>query len=81
MAELVEVTFDKETRSRSNVAGKMGKLKLNFIVMEYIESLVFHIIHWRKVRNKNRVGSMSCGNRCKELEVDQKGGRRISNAK
>ena len=36
-----EVTFDKETRSRSNVAGKLGKLKLNHILIDYIKSLVF----------------------------------------
>lgn len=40
-AKLVEVLFDKETRSRSNVAGKLGKLKLNPILIEYIKSLVF----------------------------------------
>ena len=37
-AKLVEVTFDKDTRSRSNVAGKLGKLKLK---IEYVKSLVF----------------------------------------
>ena len=40
-AKLIEVTFDKETRSRSNVAGKLGKLKLNAILIDYIKSLVF----------------------------------------
>ena len=40
-AKLIEVTFDKETRSRSNVAGKLGKLKLNPILVEYVKSLVF----------------------------------------
>ena len=40
-AKLVEVTFDKDTRSRSNVAGKLGKLKLNPILIEYVKSLVF----------------------------------------
>ena len=40
-AKLVEATFDRETRSRSNVAGKMGKLKLNPILIEYVKSLVF----------------------------------------
>ena len=40
-AKLVEVTFDKETRSRSNMAGKLGKLKLNPILIEYVKSLVF----------------------------------------
>ena len=41
VAKLNEVTFDKETRSRSNVAGKFGKLKLNPILIEYMKSLVF----------------------------------------
>ena len=40
-AKLVEVLFDKETRRRSNVAGKLGKMKLNPILMEYIKSLSF----------------------------------------
>ena len=39
--KLNEVTFDKESRSRSNVAGKFGKLKLNPILIKYIKSLVF----------------------------------------
>jgi len=42
-AKLVEVLFDKETRKRSNVAGKLGKMKLNPILMEYIKSLSFSI--------------------------------------
>ena len=37
-AKLVEVTFDKGTRRRSNVA---RKLKLNPILIDYIKSLVF----------------------------------------
>ena len=41
-AKLVEITFDKDTRSRSNVAGKMGKLKLNPVLIEYVQSLEFH---------------------------------------
>jgi len=40
-ARLVEVLFDKDTRKRSNVAGKMGKMRLNQILMDYVKSLAF----------------------------------------
>jgi len=41
VVKLVEVLFDKYTRKRSNVAGKLGKRKLNPILMDYIKSLSF----------------------------------------
>ena len=31
--------FDKETRKKSNVSGKLGKLRLNPVLMEYEKSL------------------------------------------
>ena len=37
-ARLVEVLFDKDTRKRSNVAGKMGKMRLNPILMKYMSN-------------------------------------------
>lgn len=42
-AKLVEVTYDKETRSRSNVAGKLGKVKLNPILRQH---QIFSIPHF-----------------------------------
>jgi len=40
---VTEVTelFDENTRKCSNVAGKMGKLKLNPVLIEYVKSLAF----------------------------------------
>jgi len=40
-AKLNVVLFDKDTRKRSNVAGKIGKLKLKPILIDYIKSLAF----------------------------------------
>ena len=36
---LVQKLFDEETRKQSNVHGKLGKMKLNPVLMEYIKSL------------------------------------------
>ena len=38
---LVCQLFDEDTRKKSNVAGKLGKAKLNAVVMDYIKSLTF----------------------------------------
>ena len=40
-AKLVAVMFDEQTRKRSNVGGKLGKMKLNPILVAHIKSLVF----------------------------------------
>lgn len=40
-AKLVAVMFDEQTRKRSNVGGKLGKIKLNPILIAHIKSLVF----------------------------------------
>ena len=39
--KLVAQLFDIETRKKSNVAGKLGKAKLNIVIMDYIKSLAF----------------------------------------
>lgn len=52
LAKLVEVIFDKETRSRSNIAGKLGKLKLNLILIEYVKSLVFQHFPLKESKKK-----------------------------
>ena len=39
--KLVCQLFDEDTRKKSNVAGKLGKAKLNAVVMDYIKSLTF----------------------------------------
>ena len=51
-AKLVEVLFDKDTRKRSNVAGKWGKRKLNPILMDYIKSLSFQLEEGEKQSNE-----------------------------
>lgn len=33
--------FDEDTRRKPNVAGKLGKLRLNPVLIEYVKSLVF----------------------------------------
>ena len=33
--------FDEDTRKHSKVSGKLGKLKLNPVLMDYAKSLVF----------------------------------------
>ena len=38
---LVRNIFDEETRKRSNVSGKLGKQRMNPVLMEYIKSLSF----------------------------------------
>ena len=38
---LVRKLFDEETRKRCNMHGKLGKMKLNPVLMEYITSLCF----------------------------------------
>ena len=38
---LVRNIFDEDTRKLSNVAGKLGKLKMNPVLMEYIKSVTF----------------------------------------
>jgi len=50
--KLVEVLFDKDTRKRSNVAGKMEKMKLNPILINYIKSLAFQ--HFPKDEDENQ---------------------------
>lgn len=40
-AKLVVALFDEETRKCSNVGGKLGKLKLNPVLIQYVRSLVF----------------------------------------
>ena len=40
-AKLVAEIFDKDTRQRSNVAGRLGKLKLNPVLIDYVKSLTF----------------------------------------
>lgn len=40
-AKLNQEIFDEQTRKRSNVAGKLGKLKLNPVLIDYIRSLAF----------------------------------------
>ena len=40
-AKLNQEIFDEQTRKRSNVAGKLGKLKLNPVLVDYIKSLAF----------------------------------------
>ena len=40
-AKIVAELFDEDTRKRSNVAGKFGKLKLNPVLMDYAKSLAF----------------------------------------
>jgi len=52
-AKLNEVLFDKDTRKRSNVAGKMGKLRLNPILMDYIKSLAFQHFPLEEDENQN----------------------------
>lgn len=38
---MVREMFDEDTMKRSNVAGKLGKLKMNPVLIEYIKSLTF----------------------------------------
>ena len=38
---LVRNIFDEDTRKLSNVAGKLGKLKMNPVLMDYVKSLTF----------------------------------------
>ena len=38
---LVHNIFDEDTRKLSNVGGKLGKLKMNPVLMEYVRSLTF----------------------------------------
>ena len=73
-AKLVEVLFDKETRKRSNVAGKLGKMKLNPILMEYIKSLSFQ--HFPIEEDKSVEGEWS---RC-VIAIDEKN-RRLNKGK
>ena len=40
-AKLNQEVFDEQTRKRSNVAGKLGKLKLNPVLVDYIKCLAF----------------------------------------
>ena len=40
-AKLVAVMFDEQTRKCSNVAGKLGKMKLNPILIAHIRALAF----------------------------------------
>ena len=40
-ARLVAELFDEDTRKPSNVSGKLSKLKLNPVLMDYAKSLVF----------------------------------------
>ena len=40
-ARLVRELFDEDTRKKSNVAGKFGKMKLNPVLMDYVKSLSF----------------------------------------
>ena len=40
-SRLVRELFDEETRRKSNVAGKLGKLKLNPVLIKYVKSLTF----------------------------------------
>jgi len=40
-AKLVAELFDEDTRKRSNVSGKAGKLRLNPVLMEHVRSLTF----------------------------------------
>lgn len=37
---LVRNIFDEDTRKLSNVGGKLGKLKMNPVLMEYVKSLI-----------------------------------------
>lgn len=39
--KLVGQPFDEDSRKKSNVSGKLGKEKLNVVVMDYIKSLTF----------------------------------------
>ena len=39
--KLVTMLFDKETRMKSNVGGKLGKPRLNSVVVDYIKSVTF----------------------------------------
>lgn len=41
LSRLVRELFDEETRRKSNVAGKLGKSKLNPVLMEYVKSSTF----------------------------------------
>ena len=40
-AKLNQEVFDIETRKKSNIAGKLGKMKLNPVLVDYIRSLTF----------------------------------------
>ena len=40
-SRLVRELFDDDTRRKSNVAGKLGKLKLNPVLIDYVKSLSF----------------------------------------
>ena len=40
-ARLVVELFDEDTRKRSNVKGKLGKLKLNPVLVDYVKSVTF----------------------------------------
>ena len=40
-AKLVVALFDENTRKRSNVSGKLGKMKLNPVLIQYVKSLAF----------------------------------------
>ena len=40
-ARLVHKLFDEDTRKKSNIAGKFGKMKLNPILIDYVKSLSF----------------------------------------
>ena len=40
-AKLVVALFDEDTRKRSNVSGKLGKMRLNPVLIQYVKSLAF----------------------------------------
>ena len=64
--------FDKHTRMRLNVSGKLGKMKLNPILMEHIKLLVFQ--HWPLEERENEAREWS---QC-IVEIDEKN-RRLYN--
>ena len=66
--------FDEETRKRSNVGGKLGKMKLNPVLIQYIRSIVFQ--HYPLEEGEtiqkawsNCVTAIDAGNRCLNKEL------------
>ena len=69
---LVQKLFDEETRKRSNVHRKLGKLKLTPVLMNYIKSLCFQFYPLQESQ-KGKVKRANC------VVIVDKSNRRLNN--